>query len=247
MIKNQNFEIKNINSLKIWWLRIKQIRFSFFGLSFWKEYCLKQSSVEIKVIPLSLKGALIFLRQHSLMQFTQLIDIVVSDVPGKKNRFTICYLLFSPFYNIRLNLVTKINELTPMPSTVDLFASANWLEREVWDMFGIFFSGHPDLRRILTDYGFSGHPLRKDFPLTGFKELSYIDHLQNVRYDPVILAQEYRVYNNETNQHLPGIVKKQYKAYINEKINQYLIETNKKEHRNINKSVWNQVGITSQS
>lgn len=128
------------------------------------------------------------------MQFTQLIDIVVSDVPGKKNRFSVCYLLLSHFYNTRLSLITKINEITPLPSISYLFESANWLEREVWDMFGIFFSGHPDLRRILTDYGFSGHPLRKEFPLTGFKELSYIDHIQNLRYDSVILAQEYRIH-----------------------------------------------------
>lgn len=137
------------------------------------------------------------------MQFTQLIDIVVSDVPGKRNRFSICYLLLSHFYNTRLCLITKINEITPLPSVNYLFESANWLEREVWDMFGIFFSGHPDLRRILTDYGFSGHPLRKEFPLTGFKELSYIDHIQNLRYDRVVLAQEYRIHTNETNQKLP--------------------------------------------
>lgn len=112
----------------------------------------------------------------------------------------------SHFYNTRLSLITKINEITPLPSLNYLFESANWLEREVWDMFGIFFSGHPDLRRILTDYGFSGHPLRKEFPLTGFKELSYIDHIQNLRYDRVVLAQEYRIHTNETNQKLPSRV-----------------------------------------
>jgi NADH dehydrogenase (ubiquinone) Fe-S protein 3 len=189
--------------LRLLWIKITQIRVSLLDLNFWKEYCLKQNSLEIKILPVHLTPALIFLRQHSLMQFTQLIDIAVSDVPGKKNRFSISYLLLSHFYNTRLILVTKINEINPIPSTIFLFESANWLEREIWDMFGIFFSGHTDLRRILTDYGFNGHPLRKDFPLTGFKELFYVDHIQNLRYDNVVLAQEYRIHTNETNQYLP--------------------------------------------
>jgi NADH dehydrogenase (ubiquinone) Fe-S protein 3 len=192
-----------LTRLRLLWIKITQIRVSLLDLNFWKEYCLKQNSLEIKILPVHLTPALIFLRQHSLMQFTQLIDIAVSDVPGKKNRFSISYLLLSHFYNTRLILVTKINEINPIPSTIFLFESANWLEREIWDMFGIFFSGHTDLRRILTDYGFNGHPLRKDFPLTGFKELFYVDHIQNLRYDNVVLAQEYRIHTNETNQYLP--------------------------------------------
>ena len=148
-------------------------------------------------------GALTFLRCHSLTQFTQLIDIIVSDVPGAMNRFSVCYLLYSPFYNVKLHLIVKVDEITPLPSMVHLFESANWLEREVWDMFGIYFTGHPDLRRILTDYGFNGQPLRKEFPLTGFKEISYADAKQNLRYDDVILAQEYRLYTNENNQKIP--------------------------------------------
>lgn len=189
--------------LYLLWILINQLRISFVNLNLWKEYCLKRNSLEIKVIPDQLIPALVFLKQHSLMQFSQLIDIAVSDVPGKKNRFSVCYLLLSYFYNTRINIVTKINEITPLPSVTYIYESANWMEREVWDMFGIFFAGHPDLRRILTDYGFSGHPLRKEFPLTGFRELSYVDHIQNVRYDNVFLTQDYRNHTNETSQTLP--------------------------------------------
>lgn len=198
-IKNK----RTLLRLRLLWIRINQIRFSFLDLNFWKEYCLKRNSFELKIVPSQLIASLSFLRWHTLMQFTQLIDIVVSDVPGKKNRFSVCYLLLSHFYNNRVTVITKVNEITPLVSVTALFESANWLEREVWDMFGIFFSGHPDLRRILTDYGFNGHPLRKEFPLTGFKELWYSDHLQNVRYDNVVLAQEYRIYTNENNQEIP--------------------------------------------
>lgn len=175
-------------------------------MAFWKEYCLRSNNLEIKTVPVLLPGALTFLRQHSLMQYTQLIDIVVSDVPGATNRFSVCYLLYSRFYNTKLHLIIKVDEITSLPSMVHLFESANWLEREVWDMFGIYFVGHPDLRRILTDYGFNGQPLRKDFPLSGFKEISYADAKQNLRYDNVVLAQEYRLHTNENNQDLPSSI-----------------------------------------
>jgi NADH:ubiquinone oxidoreductase subunit C len=138
------------------------------------------------------------------MLFSQLIEIAVSDVPGKKNRFSIAYLLFSYLYNVRCVLIVKTDEITPLESCTLLFKSANWLEREVWDMFGIFFSDHPDLRRILTDYGFSGHPLRKEFPLTGFKDLYYKEHIKKVAYVQVILAQELRDSTHETSRQLPA-------------------------------------------
>ena len=102
--------------------------------------------MEIKTVPVQLIGALTFLRYHSFTQFTQLIDIVVSDVPGAMNRFSVCYLLYSPLYNVKLHLIVKIDEITPLPSLVHLFESANWLEREIWDMFGCRFLLHSDLR-----------------------------------------------------------------------------------------------------
>jgi len=206
MLKRLKFRTKaSLTRLRSLWLQITQVRFSFSDLNFWKEFCLTRDSLEIKIVPQDLIAALTFLRQHSLLQFTQLIDIVVSDVPGQKNRFSISYLLLSHFYNSRVVLTTQINEVEPVASTMYMFASANWLEREVWDMFGIVFSGHADLRRILTDYGFSGHPLRKDFPLTGFEELFYIDYIQNLRYDNILLTQEYRLHIRENNQDLPKL------------------------------------------
>jgi NADH:ubiquinone oxidoreductase subunit C len=206
MVKRIKLRTKtSLTRLRSLWLQITRIRFSFSDLNFWKEFCLTRDSLEVKIVPQDLISVLTFLRQHSLMQFTQLIDIIVSDVPGQKNRFSLSYLLLSHFYNNRLVLTTQIHEIESIPSTMHMFASANWLEREAWDMFGIIFYGHTDLRRILTDYGFSGHPLRKDFPLTGFEEISYIDYIQNLRYDHVVLAQEYRLHTHETNQDLPRL------------------------------------------
>ena len=112
-------------------MRIQQIRWSFLNLSLWKEYRLKGVSPELKTIPNNISPALLFLRQHSLLQFSQLIDIIVSDLPGKQHRFSVCYLLFSPFYNMRLRLFVKVNAVVPLVSATYIFESANWLEREV--------------------------------------------------------------------------------------------------------------------
>jgi NADH:ubiquinone oxidoreductase subunit C len=138
---------------------------------------------------------LTFLKNHSLTQFKQLADIVVYDVPGKEKRFTVIYLLTSFRFNTRVSVQLQVDELTPLYSVAGLFKSANWAEREVWDLFGIFFLNHKDLRRILTDYGFNGHPLRKDFPLTGFTEIYYSDYFKRIIHRPVELVQEYRNYN----------------------------------------------------
>jgi len=135
---------------------------------------------------------LYILAMHTNTLFTSVIDIVTVDYPGKKNRFKVIYLLLSVDYNVRLRLSVETNEVDPLYSITGLFAGASWMEREVWDMFGIFFVAHPDLRRILTDYGFEGHPLRKDFPLTGYVELFYDDSKKRIVYEPVSLAQEYR-------------------------------------------------------
>lgn len=159
-----------------------------------KEIRLKNTDIEIKTTPNNLRGLLYFLQNHTLCQYKQLIDIACSDVPGKTRRFSVNYLLLSVRYNTRINIVVKTNEVSPLPSVTPLYRSANWLEREVWDLYGVFFDSHPDLRRILTDYGFSGHPLRKDFPLTGFVEVYYNDSTKRLSYEPVELAQEYRTF-----------------------------------------------------
>lgn len=159
-----------------------------------KEIRLKNTDLEIKTTPNNLRALLYFLQNHTLCQYKQLVDIACSDLPGKTRRFSVNYLLLSLRYNARINIVVKTNEVSPLPSVTPLYRSANWLEREVWDLYGVFFDSHPDLRRILTDYGFSGHPLRKDFPLTGFVEVYYNDSTKRLSYEPVELAQEYRTF-----------------------------------------------------
>ena len=136
-----------------------------------------------------------FLKKHTLTQCQQLIEISCSDNVSKTQRFSIVYVLNSIFYSNRILVRIQTNEVKPVPSVTELFPSAGWLEREVYDLFGVFFYEHPDLRRILTDYGFNGHPLRKDFPLSGFIEIYYNDATKRLAYEPVELAQELRMYS----------------------------------------------------
>lgn len=139
-----------------------------------------------------------FLKKNSGCQFTTLVDITAVDYPSREKRFDVVYHLLSMNLNQRVRVKTQIAEGNMVPSLVGLFPSANWFEREVFDMYGIPFSGHPDLRRILTDYGFAGHPLRKDFPLTGFNEVRYDEVQKKVVYEPVELVQEFRNFDFES-------------------------------------------------
>ncbi|MDA7946590.1 MAG: NADH-quinone oxidoreductase subunit C [Hyphomicrobiaceae bacterium] len=136
--------------------------------------------------------AIKFLRSDARCLFDCLIDIAGADYPDRARRFDVVYHLLSPRQNMRIRVKTSTDDATPVPSVVDIFPAANWFEREAFDLYGILFSGHPDLRRILTDYGFQGHPLRKDFPLTGFVEVRYDEDQKRVVYEPVKLAQEFR-------------------------------------------------------
>jgi NADH/F420H2 dehydrogenase subunit C len=137
---------------------------------------------------------LYFLQNHTYSLYKVLVDIVVIDYPGTANRFRIVYCLLSFLYNARMRVVIEANELESVPSLASLYFSANWSEREAWDMYGISFMNHVDLRRILTDYGFDGHPLRKDFPLTGFLEIYYNDEKKRITYVPLSLSQSYKNY-----------------------------------------------------
>lgn len=132
---------------------------------------------------------------HTNMQCKMLIDVTAVDYPSRAQRFEVVYNLLSVQYNMRLRIKASVDELTPVPSVSHLYPSANWFERETWDMFGICFLHHPDLRRILTDYGFEGHPLRKDFPLSGYVEFRYDDSKKRVISEPVELAQEFRYFD----------------------------------------------------
>ncbi len=135
---------------------------------------------------------LTFLRDDPACQFICFTDLSGVDYPEREKRFEIVYQLLSPKLNQRIRVKIDTDEATPVPSTVSVFPAADWYEREVYDFFGVLFEGHPDLRRILTDYGFDGHPLRKDFPMTGFVEVRYDDEEKRVRYAPVQLSQEFR-------------------------------------------------------
>ena len=138
------------------------------------------------------------LRDDPACQFEVLIDICGVDYPQRQNRFDVVYHLLSARLNQRIRIKVETDEVTPVPSAIPVFPGANWYEREAYDMFGILFSGHPDLRRLLTDYGFEGYPLRKDFPLTGYKEVRYDDELKRVVYEPVKLTQDFRQFDFES-------------------------------------------------
>jgi NADH-quinone oxidoreductase subunit C len=138
---------------------------------------------------------LTFLRDDPLCLFKVLVDICGADYPERPKRFDVVYHLLSMVHNQRVRIKVEADGETPIPSVTGVHNSANWFEREAWDMYGIMFAGHPDLRRLLTDYGFEGHPLRKDFPLTGFVEVRYDDERKRVVYDPVKLPQEFRKFD----------------------------------------------------
>jgi len=133
-----------------------------------------------------------FLHDDPRCQFWCIIDVTAVDWPSREKRFDVVYHLLSPKQNLRIRVKVMVDEGTSVPSIIDVFPGADWYEREVYDLYGILFTGHSDLRRILTDYGFEGHPLRKDFPLTGFVEVRWDDEQKRVVYDPVRLAQEFR-------------------------------------------------------
>ena len=135
------------------------------------------------------------LRDSPRFQFQQLIDLCGADYPERKRRFDVVYHLLSYTKNVRVRIKVETDEDTPVPSVTDVYINADWYEREAFDMFGVFFDGHPDLRRILTDYGFHGHPLRKDFPMTGYTEVRYDEALKRVVYEPVKLAAEFRQFD----------------------------------------------------
>ena len=148
--------------------------------------------IEIRVAAADIPQILATIRDDRRAGFTQLIDITAVDYPERASRFDVVYLLLSMRNNMRVRVVASVAEGQAVPSVTPMFMSANWAEREAWDMFGIFFAGHPDLRRLLTDYGFEGHPLRKDFPLTGHVEVRYDDAQRRVVNEPVHLTQEFR-------------------------------------------------------
>jgi NADH-quinone oxidoreductase subunit C len=138
---------------------------------------------------------LTFLRNDATCRFLVLIDICGVDYPERERRFDVVYQLLSLHQNQRVRVKIETDEATPVPSVVDVFACANWFEREAFDLYGIYFAGHPDLRRLLTDYGFIGHPFRKDFPLTGYVEVRWDDAEKRVVYEPVKLTQEFRSFD----------------------------------------------------
>ncbi|WEJ60327.1 NADH-quinone oxidoreductase subunit C [Devosia sp. FJ2-5-3] len=136
-----------------------------------------------------------FLRDDAKCRFIAFVDVCGADYPAREFRFDVVYHLLSPHLNQRIRVKLQADDVTPVPSIVDVFPGANWFEREAYDLYGVLFSGHPDLRRILTDYGFDGHPLRKDFPLTGFVQVRYDEERRRVVYEPVALQQEFRTFD----------------------------------------------------
>ncbi|NSY37218.1 NADH-quinone oxidoreductase subunit C [Leisingera sp. ANG59] len=151
--------------------------------------------LNIDVTPSNIAGLVEFLRVDANCKFSTLVDITAVDYPDRAKRFDVVYHFLSMYRNQRIRLRAAVREDEMVPSIVDVHPSANWFEREVYDMFGILFSSHPDLRRILTDYGFRGYPLRKDFPTTGYTEVRYDEAQKRVVYEPVKLVQEYRQFD----------------------------------------------------
>jgi NADH-quinone oxidoreductase subunit C len=158
------------------------------------------SSIAFDQLTLSVEASKIvdvvtFLRDDPGCRFVSLIDVTAVDYPGRDKRFDVTYHFLSPTLNERIRLRAEAGETTQVPSIIEVFPGADWFERETYDLYGVIFTGHPDMRRLLTDYGFDGHPLRKDFPLTGFVEVRYDDQEKRVLYEPVRLNQEFRKFD----------------------------------------------------
>ncbi|EYE95041.1 complex I 30 kDa subunit family protein [Aspergillus ruber CBS 135680] len=157
-----------------------------------QQFSVWKDELIINAAPTGLIPVMTFLKYHTAAEYTQVSDITAVDFPTKDNRFEVVYNLLSVRYNSRIRVKTYADEATPVPSVTGLFEGALWYEREVYDMYGVFFTGHPDLRRIMTDYGFDGHPLRKDFPLTGYTELRYDEEKKRIVIEPLELTQAFR-------------------------------------------------------
>jgi NADH-quinone oxidoreductase subunit C len=155
-------------------------------------YALTHGELTLKAEAGEIVRVVTFLRDDPKCQFFSFVDVCGVDWPARAKRFDVVVHLLSPKRNLRVRIKVETDEDTPVPSITGVFPGANWFERETYDLYGILFTGHPDLRRLLTDYGFDGHPLRKDFPLTGFVEVRWDDELKRVVYEPVRLAQEFR-------------------------------------------------------
>ena len=174
-----------------------------------REIELKHDELAVLARRNSIRQLLKFLRDDSQTQFKVLVDLCGADYPDREERFEIVYNLLSVKHNQRIRVKLSTDESTPVPTAVGLFSCAGWLERETWDLYGVFFEDHPDLRRLLTDYGFEGHPLRKNFPLTGHVEVRYDQQQKRVVYDPVKLTQDFRTFDflspwEGVTRHLPG-------------------------------------------
>lgn len=184
-LMNENFAHLLMEAVPGW---IQKARLSFDGRSLAPE-------VILEISPEALLPFFFYLRDHTQTQFKLLMDVTAVDYPSRAKRFEIVYNLLSLRQNARLRVKTSVDEMTPVDSVVPVYNSANWWERETWDMFGVFFVNHPDLRRILTDYGFEGHPLRKDFPLSGFVEVRYDDSEKRVVTESLEMTQEFRYFD----------------------------------------------------
>ncbi|NP_001280280.2 NADH dehydrogenase [ubiquinone] iron-sulfur protein 3, mitochondrial [Acyrthosiphon pisum] len=157
-----------------------------------------KNELELLIAPEGVLPVFHFLKNQTNCQFANLSDLCAVDVPQRSNRFEIVYNLLSLRFNTRIRVKTYTDELTPIDSITSIYEAANWYEREIWDMFGVFFTNHPDLRRILTDYGFEGHPFRKDFPLSGYVEVRYDDEKKRVVVEPLEMSQEFRRFELST-------------------------------------------------
>jgi len=165
---------------------------------FIQQFSVLRDELTLYIAPSAVVPVLTFLRDHSQCQFSSVMDISGADYPTRSQRFEVVYHLLSVRFASRIRVKTHADEVTAVPSATGLFRGADWYEREVWDLFGVFFKDHPDLRRILTDYGFEGHPLRKDFPLTGYTEVRYDEEKKRVVYEPLQLTQAFRNFESSS-------------------------------------------------
>ena len=163
-----------------------------------QQFSVWKDELTIYIPPSGVIPVISFLKYHTAAEYTMVADITAVDYPTRSNRFEVVYNLLSVRHNSRIRVKTYADEATPVPSITSLYDGASWYEREVYDLFGVFFVGHPDLRRIMTDYGFEGHPLRKDFPLTGYTEIRYDEEKKRIVVEPLELTQAFRNYEGGT-------------------------------------------------